>query len=311
MFDGIGADAFMVQASAFSPGHLKGFFQICDEPGDPLRKGARGAGFSITRGVLTTVHSEEARHGSLSIKINGVPTNLATVSENVVSKMTKGLRKPQEMVVEHEASIPIGAGFGASGSGALSLALALNEALELRLTRMEAARVAHVAEIECRTGLGSVLAELNGGFGVTDKPGGPGVGETVRFPHSKDLRAVCLHFGPISTEKALSDKKLRRKINELGGRFVDELKGSPSVDGFLELSRSFAEHVELITQRVRSVLEKTDEEGFLCSMAMFGETIFSLAEPEKADELASLLRKEAPGHEIFFDVVDDQGARLV
>jgi pantoate kinase len=300
----------MVQASAFAPGHLTGFFQICDEPEDPQRKGSRGAGFSITRGVLTTVRSEEARNGSLSIRINGAPTNTAVVSENVVAKMTRGLHKPRDISVEHEASIPIGAGFGASGGGALSLALALNEALELKLTRTEAARVAHVAEIECRTGLGTVLAELNGGFGVTAKPGGPGIGETVRFPHASGLRAVSLHFGPISTRKALSDEGLRRRINELGGRYVDELQGSPSVDAFLKLSRSFAEHVGLITPRIRSVLEKTDEEGFTFSMAMFGETVFSLAESEVAEELASLLRVEAPGHEVSIDGIDDRGAQL-
>ena len=301
----------MVQASAKAPGHLTGFFQICDEPEDPLRKGSRGAGFSINRGVRTTVYSEEVRHGSVSIKINGVPSDSAIVSENVVSKMTQGLKKPREIVVEHEASIPIGAGFGASGGGALSLALALNEVLELGLTRTEAARIAHVAEIECRTGLGTVLAELNGGFGVTVRPGGPGVGETVRFPHVDDLRAVCLHFGPISTRKSLSDEGLRRRINELGGRYVDELQRSPSVDRFLELSRSFAEHVGLITPRVRSVLEETHKGGFACSMAMFGETVFSLAESERAEELASLLRREAPGHEVFIDSIDDRGARLL
>lgn len=168
----------MREASAFSPGHLTGFFQICDEPDDPLLKGATGAGFSIPLGVHTKVEAEPAVRSSITISINGETTHTAVVSENVARRMLSALDRPHKVRVEHEVQIPVGAGFGSSGGGALSLALAMNEALGLGLSVIEAARVAHVAEIECRTGLGTVLAELTGGFGVTVRPGAPGIGET-------------------------------------------------------------------------------------------------------------------------------------
>jgi len=299
----------MGEASAFSPGHLTGFFQICDEADDPLLKGARGAGFSITLGVHTRVVAEPAKRSTLTIRINGEVTRSATVSENVVARMTSSLDQDHRITVEHEVQTPIGAGFGSSGGGALSLALALNEALNLGLSRTEAAREAHIAEIECRTGLGTVLAELSGGFGVMVKPGAPGIGETVRFRHG-DLSAVCLPFGPIPTKEALSNPELRRRINELGGRFVDELHRDQSKELFLRLSRRFAEHVGLITPRLRIVLEKTDRAGIPCTMVMFGEVVFTLVETESVNRTARVLRDAAPGHEILVAGIDELGARL-
>lgn len=298
----------MKEASAFSPGHLTGFFQICDEPEDPLLKGARGAGFSITRGVHTKVKAGSSDRSSVTISINGEVT-IADVSENVVARMVSGLDKPYRVRVEHEVETPIGAGFGSSGGGALSLALALNEALGLGLSRPEAARVAHVAEIECRTGLGTVLAELTGGFGVLVKPGAPGIGEAVKFSHG-GLSAVCLTFGPIPTEEALSDPVLRRRINELGGKFVDELHRDQRSELFMQLSRRFAEHVGLITPRLRAVLEKADKAGILCTMAMFGEVVFSLVESERVDKVVEVFRQAAPWHDILVAEIDDNGARL-
>jgi len=299
----------MGEASAFSPGHLTGFFQICDEVDDPLLKGARGAGFSITLGVHTRVMAEAAHRNALTVKINGEVTHVATVSENVVTRMTSPLDKPHRIVVEHEVQIPIGGGFGSSGGGALSLALALNEALNLGMSRTEAAQVAHIAEIECRTGLGTVLAELTGGFGVMVKPGAPGIGETVRFKHG-ELSAVCLPFGPIPTKEALSNLGLRRRINEVGGRFVDELRGDQSKELFMCLSRRFAEHVGLITPRLRAVLEETDRAGIPCTMVMFGEVVFTLVESGKVERASSVLRNAAPGQMILVAEIDEQGARL-
>lgn len=300
----------MRTAAAFSPGHLTGFFQICDEPDDPLSKGARGSGCSIALGVQTRVEAEPASRTSTSICINGRETGDAIVSEAVIRLMLSHLGKPLELRVHHESQIPIGAGFGASGGGALSLALALNEALEIGLSRIEAAQVAHVAEVECRTGLGTVIAELNGGFGVLIKPGGPGIGETVRFKHS-GLSVVGLYFGPISTRAALSDPSLRKRVNELGGKFVDELYRDRDPKLFMRLSRRFAEYVGLITPRLRAVLSGTDEVGIPCTMAMFGETVFSLVDDDVVDELVEVLQAASPGREPFVTTIDERGARLI
>lgn len=300
----------MREASAFAPGHLTGFFQICDEAEDPLLKGSRGAGFSITLGVRTRIIVEPSIRNSVVITVNGDVTSEALVSENVARRMLSAADRPYKVRVEHEVQTPIGAGFGSSGGGALSLSLALNEGLGLGMSRIEAARVAHVAEIECRTGLGTVLAELTGGLGVLVKPGAPGIGKAVKFSHSGDLQAVCLNFGPISTEEALANEELRRKINELGGIYVDELHGDQRPELFMELSRRFSEHIGMITPRLRAVLDKTDEAGISCTMAIFGEVVFSLVRNDEVGRLVDVFRKAVPRHEILVAGLEERGAYL-
>ncbi len=301
----------MKEATAFAPGHLTGLFEIRDESPDPLQKGARGSGVSLDLGVYTRVTVEPSDVHSHVISINGRRTDAAFVSESVLGKLRPLLPGPLRVAVEVTLETPLGAGFGSSGGGALSLALALNEAAGVGLSRVEAAQVAHVAEIECGTGLGSVFAALNGGFGVLVKPGAPGIGEAVRYPDTKGLGVVYLYFAPISTKEALSNPDLRRRINEIGGRFVDELGRELTPVRFMEFSRRFSEHVSLITPRMRRAMDAADGAGFASTMAMFGEVIFSLVDKGDAPGLASVLEEAAPGYEAVVTGVDEGGARLV
>ncbi|MCW3992382.1 MAG: GHMP kinase [Candidatus Bathyarchaeota archaeon] len=300
----------MRRASAYAPGHLTGFFQICDQPDDPLLKGSRGAGFSIDRGVHTTVQVEASDRDAITVIMDGVVTREAVVTENVVLRMLSNIDEAQKVEVAHEIQTPVGAGFGSSGCGAITVALALNEALGLDLSYMEAARVAHLAEIECKTGLGTVFAATKGGFGVLYKPGAPGIGEALKYDRSDELAAVYVAFGPISTSEALSDPSIRRRINDLGGRFVDEIKGDLNPSRFMELSRRFTDYVGIATPRLRAVMDSADEARVPSAMAMFGEAIFSLVSKEEASTVAEVFRKAAPDHEVCLTNVEECGARL-
>ncbi len=301
----------MREASAFAPGHLTGFFQICDQPEDPLLKGSRGAGASITRGVRTRVTTEQSEKMDYSIFIDGKESSGAFVSENVLDKMLEKLGEPHRVVVEHTVEIPLGAGFGSSGGGALTLSMALNEALRLGMSFTETARVAHVAEIECRTGLGTVFAATVGGFGALVKAGGPGIGESVKYDRSGDLSVVYLHYGPMATKDALSNPSLRMKINELGGSLVDRIKDDLRPDLFMELSRKFTDHVGITTPRLMKILKAADDEGIPCAMAMFGEVVFTLTSTDEAEVVADFFKSVAPRRNIVAVQVEDEGARLI
>jgi pantoate kinase len=301
----------MREASAFSPGHLTGFFQICDEPEDPLLKGSRGAGFSISQGVHTKVSAEPEEGNSIRIRINGETANEAVVSKNVAKRMISMSDDKWRLEIAHQVGVPIGAGFGSSGGGAITLALTLNEVLGLHLSYMEAAKVAHKAEIECKTGLGTVFAATQGGFGVLYKPGAPGIGEALKYDRSEELSGVYLHFGSISTAEALSNNSLRDRINDLGGKFVDEFRKDLSPDTFMELSRKFTEYVGITTSRMRRVMKEADKVGVLCSMAMFGEVLFSLVRKEEAEAVVSFFEEAAPGLRVCALSIDDQRARLL
>ena len=300
----------MRTASAYAPGHLTGFFQICDQPDDPLLKGSRGAGFSIDRGVRTMVQVEASDRDAITVIMDGAVTGEAVVTENVVMRMLSKLKEAHRVEVTHEIQTPMGAGFGSSGGGAITVALALNEALGLGLSYVEAARVAHLAEIECKTGLGTVFAVTKGGFGVLYKPGAPGIGEAMKYDRSDELAAVYVAFGPISTSEALSDPSIRRRINELGGRFVDEIKGDLNPSRFMELSRRFTDYVGIATPRMRVVMDSADEAGVPSAMAMFGEAVFSLVSKEEALTVAEVFREAAPDNEVCLANVEECGARL-
>ena len=302
----------MKEFTAFSPGHITGLFQICDEAEDPLLKGSRGAGVSITRGVVTKVRIERSPKTSFEIRINGNGVESAKVSECVINTLLPFAGGNYRILVDHNVNVPIGSGFGSSGAGALSLALALNEAFRLGLSRVEAAQVAHIAEVRCRTGLGTVIAETFGGLEIREKPGAPGVGEVKRIPIDDDYVVACLKFGPMSTKEALTDERLRQQINNLGGKLVDELIARPKPSNFMNFSRSFAEGVGLISERTRKVLEEADSRGLACSMTMFGECLFSLVRRDTVKELLEIFRRHALSEDsIIVAEIDHEGARLL
>jgi len=302
----------MREFAAFSPGHITGLFQICDHAEEPLLKGSRGAGVSITRGVITKVGIERAPKKSFEIRINGNRVESAKVSECVINALLPLVGGNYRILVNHDVNVPVGFGFGSSGAGALSLALALNEAFRLGLSRVEAAQFAHIAEVRCKTGLGTVIAETFGGLEIREKPGAPGVGEVKRIPIDDDYVVACLKFGPMSTKKALTNEGLRQQINNLGGKLVDELIARPKPTNFMNFSRSFAEGARLISKRMRKALEEADGRGLTCSMNMFGECLFSLVRRDAVKELLEIFHRHALSEDsVIVAEIDHEGARLL
>ncbi len=300
------------EATAFSPAHITGFFQILDQPKNPLFKGSRGAGFSLTKGAETTVQVKKSVKKSVKIRINGKPARTAEVSKSVADAFLSLVGVRCQLDIEHQIDVPIGYGLGSSGASALSLALTLNEALGLGLSRIEAAQIAHVAEVKHRTGLGTVIGETFGGMKIRVEPGAPGIGKVKPVTVDGNYVVACLPLGPLSTSKALNDPKLRRLINGYGGKLVDELVAEPHVSKFLELSRSFVKSTSLMSERVRKILADADDEGFVCSMAIFGETVFSIVKQDEAEDLLKIFqRHKQPQHDVINAKIDFKGARIL
>jgi len=303
----------MKEAAAFAPCHITGFFQILDQPTNLLHAGSKGAGVSLSRGVKTIVKIRKAMKDSLQVKINGFASNSAEVSKHVVDAFLSRFKQMEnfQIIVEHHVDVPIEAGFGSSGAGALSLALAVNDVFGLGMSKMEAAQMAHVAEVECKTGLGTVIAEAFGGVEVRVKPGAPGIGEIKNVPVPKDYVVACLTFGQLPTKKFLTDEEIRKRINEFGGKLVDKLIEEPNVTNFMDFSRQFAEHIGLVTEKTRRTLNATDNANFICSMPMFGEAAFTLIKQEFLEELLQIFRTHSPDGKIIVSKIDFEGARLL
>jgi len=301
----------MKEARAFSPCHITGFFQILDQSTDSLYAGSKGAGVSLSQGITTVVKAKNALKNSLQVRINGSASNSAEISKNVVSMFLSCFKEIEnfEITVDHYLEVPIGAGFGTSGAAALSLALALNNVFGLGMSKVEAAQIAHVAEVKCKTGLGTVIAETFGGLEIRIKPGAPGIGEIKHVPVPKDYAVACLTFDSLSTKKFLTNEKMRKRINVFGGKLVDKLVEEPNITNFMNFSRQFAEHVGLITEKVRRILHAADNANFICSMPMFGESIFTLIKQESLEEFLNIFRRNSSDGRITVSKIDFRGAR--
>ena len=116
--------------------------------------------------------------------------------------------------IDHELDVPIGAGFGISAACALGTALGIAKILELNITFNKAASMAHLAEIEMQSGLGDVVAEVNGGITLRLKEGAPGVALTDKMLLNilmKDLYVICKSLGGIETSEIIGDPNHKEK----------------------------------------------------------------------------------------------------
>ncbi len=282
----------MLQASAYSPSHITGFFEILDTGTDEATQGSRGAGVSLAKGVRTKVSLRQTDRSRISIRINDEPSRRAEVSARVARKYLDLVGANFSIAVDHSFEVPIGTGFGTSGAGALSLSLALNEALELNLPFVEASQIAHEAEIASKTGLGTVIAEAFGGLEVRMKPGSPGLGRIVEIPFSGDDVVFAASFGPLSTTHVLSTPWMRERINGHARELLWQLIDDPSATKFMQLSREFSNGIGLATHRVKSLLSLFDTLQIPASMLMMGDGVFSIVPQSEVESIAASLEEK-------------------
>lgn len=280
-----------VRTVAYSPCHITGFFRIHRQYRDITKTGSTGAGVCLQKGVVTAVYLSRASRPRVMIELNGEPLRGPTVSEYVVQHYLKQGHEARRVKVSHLSQLPVGAGYGTSGAGALGLSLALNEALGSPVNKIEAARIAHTAEVRCRTGLGTVAAVFHGGFVVRLKPGAPGTGKVRKLVFSKSNRLVSVSFGPIYTASILSRRSLRTRVNLCGKDLMSRLLRQPEMDAFLLLSRRFADRLGLMSPRLRRFVGMMDSAGICFSMMMIGEGAFSVVHEDRVVSVGRLARR--------------------
>ena len=296
-----------MRAKAFSPAHITGFFKAELEKEEAVQLGSLGAGFSIQKGVKTTVNVRSKTEHDIAnygIRVKGFNTGDIRVSEYVLNEF---LVDGKYFDVTHEIDVPVGYGFGCSAAVALSLAIALNDSLKCGYTKTKVAQIAHEAEIKCQTGLGDVLASYHGGFEIRTKSGAPGIGEVQKIKPKEGLEVIIICFNPISTKKFLKEKI--SSVNGLGGRMVEKLVKSQDMDEFQDMSLKFAQYIHVLTPKMSKVIKELHTNGIKCGVALFGETIFSLVSPDKKQKVLEILKKYDDGI-IITSKIDNSGARL-
>jgi pantoate kinase len=303
---------------AFAPAGISSFFEICDSTsgGTPLadleQVGSRGGGFGIQKGVLTEVTVSDAKTNTIRVSINGKFAPEAETTKTVLQMLLTKAERPCTVVVNHSVEVPIGAGFGTSAGGALTAGLALSKALDLPLTYNQIGRIAHVAEVQCKTGLGTVGPLMLGGCIITVEPGAPGICAIDRIPLSDDYMIVAGVFGSTPTKQVLASAEKRREINRWGKKTLEAILAEPSVENFMACCLDFAEKIGFMTQRVRQLMKLAEEAGAVgVAQNMVGEAVHALVLEENAAEIAEAFKQVLPNEKILTAKIDFQGARLV
>lgn len=301
-----------MEAVAFCPAHVTGFFKAHfeEKEGLPEKFGSMGAGFSIKEGVTTKVIISPRTNQNSIFKITtrGFQSDKTDVSEFVLNEfLKKGSFEDFFFDIEHQISIPVGYGLGSSGAVALSLSYALDQVLETKLDGIEIGKIAHNAEVSCKTGLGDVLASYHGGFEIRVKPGAPGVGKIEKID-ADNISIIMICFSPISTNKFIQEQL--SKINGLGGKMVNKLLESKDYDNFQDMSLEFAKYVNVMTPRMEKLIEELSLNGIKSGVALFGETVFSMIPKESEDKVLEILQKYPEGR-IITSQLDVQGARVL
>jgi len=264
------------QPEVFVPGHISGFFQPFFRD-SPERTGSRNFGPCTSLGVWTRV----SKGRGVEVYVNGEK------AEPEPTLRVVRMFGAQDVKIEHFCELPIGCGFGVSGAWALGTALALSRFLRLRLPRGRLVSMAHVAEVESRTGLGDVGAQNVGGVVLGVRPGAPPYGKWRRIP-AKGYKLVCAVLGPLETKDFLRDESFRKKAFKLGGRAVRKVLKEPNLRMAMEASLEFAEGLGLLDEELRELIDLCRKEGAMASQIMLGRAIFSFTrKPGKLSRVLS------------------------
>jgi pantoate kinase len=253
----------------------------------------------------------EAEKKQVQVLINGECCPDAETTKSVVEMLTAKVSGNYSVTVVHHIEVPIGAGFGSSAAGALGAALALSKALGLNLTYNQLGRIAHVAEVKCRTGLGTVGPLLFGGCGLTLEPGAPGYARLDRIPVSPNHRIIAGTFRPYPTKEMLASQEKREIINEWGRKTLQKILAEPSLENFMGACKEFAVGTGFATERVQKLIELSEKAGAIgAAQNMLGEAVHALVTVDKMGSVHEAFKKLLPVEKITITSIDLQGVRI-
>ncbi len=240
---------------AFSPGSVTLFFEIRDDSKDPLKRGSRGVGVCLSKGVITEIEKGD----KLEVIINGEKKS-DSIQEAVARELGfKG-------VIKSHVQLPISQGFGMSGAAALSTALAIGGLKGY--TYMQSVQVAHKVEILRKSGLGDIASQYEGGFTVRIKEGIHPFGIVDRLlVASMPINLIVLKE-EIETRQVLSDERMRERIKKEGARAMERFLNAPTLKNAIKIARDFSLRTGLVSDEGMDIMAQCGN----AAIAMIGNS---------------------------------------
>ena len=293
------------------PHRISGFFEIVDKKNgkkinNPEQIGSRGAGFNVSgkgRTDLSFENLEKGKESCCTIYINEEKFDKKAETTCFIFDYVKKLIKdPVKVKIEHFFDLPVGCGYGASGSGALGTIFGLNKLFNLNLDYSENGKIAHIAEVVKKTGLGTVCGQLGRGLCILKEPGYPCTYERLKSPN--DLLVICGSFGTIQTKSILSDASLSSKIKRAGKIALNKLMLEPNYRNFIKVSFQFVEESEILNilhlDRIRELLNDLHRLEIIgASMNQLGRSVYIFCKKGKENEVLEVLNTYKPEILIF------------
>ncbi len=262
----------------FVPYHISGVW-LPVHSSSPLDSGSLGIGIVLSSGVML----------ANDVHVHAEPLRLDPTTELVAREYGASDERLSSMrIIEPR---PLGYGYGASAARALALAIAL-EIMYGRGSLCRAGEVAHVAEVVCGSGLGDVIAELEGvGLVLRKRHGPPCRGVVDSYVPPRRYAVVTLPLGRMTTREM--HEIFGERIRSLAPRYIDSFLESPSIERFLEVSHGFSKEVGFLTrdleQRVREILSSYIARGCVLGFFVKKRLLVVVAEPGSENDVAEAL----------------------
>ena len=141
-------------------------------------------------------------------------------------------------------------------------------------------------------------------------PGAPGIGKVLKFNSNNSIIATFT-LGNLSTKDILLNPAVPSFVNNIGQILLQQFTDNPSVDLFLNLSRYFALSLNFFPYQLYQFMKLADRYDIVCSMNMFGYSIFSIIKSNEKAEFYNLFRKSNIKAKLIFSNIDNNGARLL
>ena len=293
------------------PHRISGFFEIVDEFNgskieDPVKIGSRGAGFNISsfgKTKITSIDREGNDKYKIEIYINGKNHDRdAETTYSIVEYVKKLVKKPFYIRIEHFFDLPVGCGYGASGSGALGTIYGLNHLFDLGFSNKEKGKIAHIAEVVNKTGLGTICGQLRGGLCMLTEPGYPCVSERIKIP--KNLKIVCGTFGSIHTKSILTNPVLNLRIKKAGKIALKRLLLTPNIKTFINESFKFVKNSDILEllelPKIKELIESLNKLNIMgASMNQLGRSVYAICKIQNEKEVLDVFESYNPDIQIL------------
>lgn len=253
---------------AFAPASISCIFKSSWHK-DPRWSGSLGVGFTLHEGVVVAVSQAK----ETTILFNKKKIVFPTVA-TVIKNLTK-----QSLRIAITSPLPLGCGFGISGACTLATAYAVNKLLKLRKQKKALAIIAHTAEVENKTGLGTVVNQYYGGFLVKLKPSSRFGVERLSL---NNIPVYCRYFAPLMTKAILTNDLLIDRIDKAGTRALRRIKklirkkDDITFAAVIEIAKIYVVESGVLTnKKTIDIIGEIEKKGGSASMMIFGNAVYS------------------------------------